>query len=131
MMTIGGYVLFGVCSLVVLLIGSFVRSESYGKKSKNIATIVSILICVALFAGMYWFYNNTASGLRAFKSQDSQLGNGIERTIVVYDINGEEVEHFEGKFDVTYDSERILFDDQNGKRHVIYPGFGIVVVNEE
>ena len=62
------------------------------------------------------------------KSLGSEFNNGIDRTITVYDYNGNEIRHWEGKFDVTESETGILFDDQNGKRTIIT---GEIVINEE
>ena len=60
----------------------------------------------------------------------SDFGGGIERTVTVYDIDGEIIQEYSGKFDVDYDSERIKFDDENGERHVIYYTTGTVIIDE-
>ena len=80
---------------------------------------------------MHWYFNNTATGRRAYKSQESNFNNGIERVVRVYDVNGKLITEYDGKFDITYDNDRILFDDQNGKRHVIYYPTGTVTVHEK
>ena len=80
---------------------------------------------------MLWWFNNTASGKRAFKTQESNFNDGIERMVKVYDVNGELIVGYDGKFDITYDDDRILFDDENGKRHIIYDPTGTVVIDEK
>ena len=40
------------------------------------------------------------------------------------------LEEYKGKFDVDYSSERIMFDDDNSKRHVIYFKSGTIIVDE-
>lgn len=62
--------------------------------------------------------------------------SGIDRTVTVYDINGEEVAKYTGRFDV-FDVEessqesvvKIKFDC-NGKRHIIYAQTGTVLIDE-
>lgn len=48
----------------------------------------------------------------------------------MYDINGKVIKAYDGKFDVDYDSNRMIFDD-NGKRHVIYYTTGTVTIDEK
>ena len=48
----------------------------------------------------------------------------------MYDMDGDELEYFRGRFDVDYEDERIMFDDENGNRHVIYFKSGTVIINE-
>ena len=64
------------------------------------------------------------------KTQDSNFNNGIEREVIVYDMDGDIIQTYTGKFDIEYEDERILFDDENGLRHVIYFKTGTVIVNE-
>ena len=37
---------------------------------------------------------------------------------------------YEGRFDIEYDDDRILFDDEDGLRHIIYYPTGNVIVDE-
>ena len=50
----------------------------------------------------------------------------------VYDINGILIKQYDGKFDIETDRNNyILFDDETGKRHVIYYTTGTVIVDEK
>jgi hypothetical protein len=40
-----------------------------------------MLLIIGLFAGMRWYYQNTASGQRAMTDQKSELDNGLERMV--------------------------------------------------
>ena len=40
------------------------------------------------------------------------------------------IQKYDGEFDVTYDNDRILFDDEKGLRHIIYYPTGTVIVDE-
>ena len=49
----------------------------------------------------------------------------------IYDINGNVITTYTGKFDIETDNEKyILFDDEDGLRHIIYYTTGTVIVNE-
>jgi len=41
------------------------------------------------------------------------------------------IKTYDGKFDIDHDDNRIIFDDEQGKRHVIYYPTGTVVVDEK
>lgn len=62
-----------------------------------------------------------------------ETSGGIDRTVTVYDINGEEVAKYTGRFDVEESSHegvvKIKFDC-NGKRHIIYAQNGTVLIDE-
>lgn len=63
----------------------------------------------------------------------SETSGGIDRTVTVYDINGEEVAKYTGRSDVEESSQegvvKIKFDC-NGKRHIIYAQTGTVLIDE-
>ena len=71
-----------------------------------------------------------ASWGRFVKGWNSEWSDGMDREVIVYDINGDELFRQTGKFDIEYSDERILYDDENDMRHVIYFKTGTVVVNE-
>ena len=132
-MTIGAVI---VCILVTVLIvgfGGFLIYEAVQDNSP-VTAIITFIIAGAIISGMWvggsWYYNHTESGKRAIKTQDSNIHGGIEREIIVYDMEGDEIERFRGRFDVDYGDEMIMFDDEIGNRHVIYFKSGTVIVNE-
>ena len=65
---------------------------------------------------------------REMKSTMSNWSGGLNRTVTVYDYNGQEIKSWTGKFDVTEDDNEVYFDDENGKRVIIQGG---IVINEE
>ena len=128
-MTINGWILFIVIALLIMGISWTIWDFDY--QNSPAPFIAGVAIIVVLLIGMLWWFNNTASGKRAFKTQESNFNDGIERMVKVYDINGELIVEYDGKFDITYDDDRILFDDENGKRHIIYYPTGTVVIDEK
>ena len=66
------------------------------------------------------------------KNLNSSWNNGLNRTVEVYDVSGEKIKEYSGKFDIIFDEDtgRILFDVENGKRHLIFPGTSTVLVDE-
>ncbi len=131
-MTIGAIccVIFGV-----LLLGGgiafgiyLIREISVGG---GITTIVISVILAALLIVIPFVYMQTEKGQRALKSQKSNFSGGIERTITIYDINGEVIKTYDGRFDIDYNSERIIFDDENSKRHIIYYTTGTITIDEK
>lgn len=109
--------------------------KEYDKNYKGVApivgAIVSLLLAALISGGMLFWLYSTESGARAIKDTQSNFNGGIERTITVYDVDGEIIQQYSGRFDVAYDSERIKFDDENGKRHIIYYTTGTVIIDEE
>lgn len=130
MITVGGIVVGVIASLVILGIAIFICIEVDEWKANTLIIIAALVIIVGAWFLIHWYYTSTASGLRAVKTQSSEFGNGIERQILVYDMDGDVIEEFQGKFDVEYTDERILFDDENGCRHIIYFKSGTIIVNE-
>lgn len=114
-----------------------VRSIVDNKKYKNpimphvVGLVVTVVLTLAISGIMLWYLYGTESGERIVKDTKSNITGGIERVVTVYDIDGEVIKQYEGKFDVGYDSERIKFDDENGKRHIIYYTTGTVTIDEK
>lgn len=140
-MTIGAWVFvifIGVIGLSIagfLLWGAVTTDIQYDKGLKiglSVATAATVLI-TALISGVYiWYRLNSESGRRALKDQQSNLSGGIERTLSVYDVNGQLIKEYSGKFDIETDRESyILFDDEDGNRHMIYYTTGTIIVDEK
>lgn len=132
-MTIVGWIIFGVIAVVSFLFFRYVASgafEDNRKRTGVLYIIIGVAFVFILFVGMMFYYSSTESGKRAYKSQKSELTGGLEREVKVYTMNGDLIEVFTGKFDMEYDEKRLMFDDENGKRHTIYYSTGTVIVNE-
>ncbi len=68
---------------------------------------------------------------RTMKDINSDYNGGLSRTVRVYDIDGELVAEYTGKFDIETDhSTYILWDDEMGKRHIIYFSTFNVIIDE-
>ena len=128
-MTIGGWVTFGIMVTLIMAvaIGLGTNFENIGMA---ICVMIGMILCGVTLAFMLWYFSSTASGARALKSQESNFNNGIERKVTVFDIEGDIIKEYEGKFDVEYDDDRILFDDEKGLRHIIYYPTGTVIIDE-
>ena len=132
-MTIG-MILAIVFGALVLVAG--IGALIYGFVNDEAAMGIGIFI-IGLIVGLFSIiapivYSNTAAGQRAYKDQQSNFNvNQITREVIVYDINGNIITTYTGKFDIETDNEKyILFDDEDGLRHIIYYTTGTVIVNE-
>ena len=68
---------------------------------------------------------------RYLKDLESDYGGGLPRTITVYDLNGNLVKEYTGKFDIETDNKSyILWDDEMGKRHIIYFSTFNIIIDE-
>lgn len=91
---------------------------------KQIAVTFALAASMIALGGL----SGCASCSRTVKSVSSDVAGGLDRTVTLYDYNGEEIKSWSGKFDISEDDNEIYFDDANGKR-VILQG-GIVVCEE-
>lgn len=99
----------------------------YGKTDRRkVAIFIVAIIAVIVIVLVIAFHG--AGFQRGLKSLQSNYGGGLDRTITVYDYNGNEIKSWSGKFDVQESESRVFFDDENGKRVIIYNG---IVINEE
>ena len=127
-MTVGAIVGLSLLTIVVI---SVVGALCYQyKKARIPSVIVGLIIVAAAWSIGAWYYTGTEAEKRAIKTQQSNFGGGIERCITVYDVEGDVIAKYEGKFDIEYDNDRILFDDEDGLRHIIYYPTGNVIVDE-
>lgn len=126
-MTIGAII---VCILVTLFLVTFVGTLVGQGEPTISGAVIGLLISILIWGGCFFYFNHTERGKRAMKSQDANLNGGITRQVLVYDMNGDLIAEYTGKFDVDYSDERIMFDDENGQRHIIYFKSGTVVVDE-
>ena len=130
-MTIGGIIFAIILTIGILIFGGLCLTDYCETTIGKVASVVILVIAmVALWGGLLWYYNCTESGKRALKTQESELNGGITREVKVYDMEGDLVQSYKGKFDVDYDDDRIVFDDENGLRHIIYYPTGTVVIDE-
>ena len=130
-MLIGQWIFLGFIAAIgiVIAIGCFACESPVGG-------LATILIATFLIGGLAlafrWHNTSTASGLRAVKDQQSELSNGLERSIVVTAEDGREIYRYEGKCDIETDNGNyILFEDANRKRVIIYKGVQDTIIITE
>lgn len=129
-LTLDAWVIFIIISVIILSVGLGIGYAFDDIKGAIIGGLASFIICLIILFVINWYYTNTADGSRAIKTQESNFHNGIERRVEVYDAVGNKIKEYEGKFDLEYDDDRILFDDENGQRHIIYYPTGTVIIDE-
>lgn len=132
-MTIGAWCLLLLIFFMGAGLAGFVFSCGLDCESKAALGIAGVILVLTVAACIlfFWYRSNSASGQRALKDQESDLNGGISRTVSVYDINGNLIQQYSGKFDIETDRESyILFDDEDGARHIIYYTTGTIIVDE-
>lgn len=66
---------------------------------------------------------------REIKTIRSDWTGGLNRTVTVYDYNGQKIKSWSGQFDVKEtDRNSVYFDTADGKRVIISGG---IIINEE
>ena len=65
---------------------------------------------------------------REMKTIGSDMSGGLDRTVTLYDYQGDKLGEWSGKFDISETENEIYFDDSDGKRVIIQGG---IVVCEE
>ena len=133
MFTLYDWIIFGILQACIIGVNIFMIIENVEAKYKIIALIIEVVLIVAVVGGCAAYHTKTESGKRSIKTWQSETSGGIDRTVTVYDINGEEVAKYTGRFDVEESSRegvvKIKFDC-NGKRHIIYAQTGTVLIDE-
>ena len=135
MLTLGNWLIIGFTAVVVIgaTIGVCI-TDGVGTKGKIIALLVEFIFFGLITIGCAMYNTHTESGKRTLKSWDSEIHGGIERTVTVYDMQGEEIAKYHGKFDVQENAQdgvvKVKFDC-DGKRHIIYAQTGTVLIDED
>ncbi len=88
---------------------------------KIIAIAFAIIILIFSLCGC------TEAGKRNWKSMESNWTGGLNRTVTVYDYNGDPIKSWTGHFDVSENTNEVWFD-LDGKRVIITGG---IIINEE
>lgn len=94
------------------------------------AAIVTAMICVALVFGLNWYHTSTGAGARAYKDFQSNISNGVERTMKVIADDGYVIYERSGKFDIEVHDDYIVFDENN-QRTILYRSYTSSLVIEE
>lgn len=133
MFTLFDYIMFGCLAICIIITLIALKFNEVERKAKLIAIVSEILILVLIMVGCAAYRTHTESGKRGLKTWESETSGGLNRTVIVYDIQGEEIVRYSGKFDIEESSQegvvKIKFDD-NGKRHIIYAQTGTVLIDE-
>ena len=90
MFTLLDWILLGVvfiCMMFVLVGMHYTECEA---KEKIIVLIIEVILMIALIGGCAIYNTRTESGKRHIKSWKSETTGGIDRTVTVFDIKGEE-----------------------------------------
>lgn len=129
--SIVGIIIIGICGLALtgLLFWGATQEQTGGYA---IGAAVTFVLTLCLCFGIAWYQTNTEAGKRALKDEQSNLHGGITRTVEVYDVNGQMIKTYEGRFDIETDKDNyILFDDEDGNRHIIYFTTGTIIIDEK
>ena len=86
---------------------------------------------IALVVGVIFTTTGCASINKWSKNWESEFGNGLNRIVKVYSMDGKLLETYEGKIDIDYEDNRVLFQVNGGNRIAIYGNTAVVVVEEK
>lgn len=98
------------------------------KTKSTITHVIVGVVTIAIIGFIVFAVSNTASCSRMIKDAHSDVTGGIDRTVTLYDYDGNEIQSWDGKIDVERDENGVKFD-LDGKRTIIVNG--IVVVQEK
>jgi hypothetical protein len=133
MFTLVDWIIFGFIFIFMFFGTIALFTSDFAKVSKVFILFMEIILFFSIVGGCAMYNTKTESGKRSVKSWQSETSGGIDRTVTVYDINGEEVAKYTGRFDVEESSQegvvKIKFDC-DGKRHIIYAQTGTVLIDE-
>lgn len=130
MFTIGNWILFGVVAIIGGIIVAVVYSDNGWEMPTICTLIISIAVVLLLMFGVALYNTHTASGARALKDYQSNISNGLERTLKVIADDGYIIYEREGKFDIEVHDDYIVFDE-NHIRTILYRSLTSTLAIEE
>ena len=127
-MTIKGWAVFGgvaVCVIVFAIVAFLFVNENMVRSKKRIFTSLGVVLVagsliIGAFAGLHWYYTETAEGRRAVIDQQSNINNGLERTINILNADGEVIRTYTGVIDIEGNDGGYVVFDYNGRRYTYY-----------
>lgn len=127
-MTIKGWAIFGIltaCVIVFTAVAFLFVNENMARSKKRIFTILGVVLVagsliIGAFAGLHWYYTETAEGRRAVIDQQSNINNGLERTINILNADGEVIRTYTGVIDIEGNDGGYVVFDYNGIRYTYY-----------
>lgn len=129
-MTIGGWAITIICGgslsvLIGLLVSMAIDDyTSCSAKTRSAIAFLSSIVTIAIVIGIGKFYfSHTASGQRELIDERSELQGGLERTVIIYTANGDELARYEGKIDIESNPGGYIKFDFDGKRYIYYNCF--------
>ena len=81
--------------------------------------IITIVVSITFIFLMLFISTSCSSCERWSKSCASEYGDGLDRTVKVYDYQGDLIAEHSGKIDVQVNESKVLFD-LDGKRYIYY-----------
>lgn len=127
-MTIKGWAIFGIvtaCVIVFTAVAFLFVNENIARSKKRIFTSLGVVLVagsliIGAFAGLHWYYTETAEGRRAVIDQQSNINNGLERTINILNADGEVIRTYTGVIDIEGNDGGYVVFDYNGRRYTYY-----------
>ena len=89
------------------------------------------LMIIVLVVGTLFATTGCASINKWSKDLESEYGNGLNRIVKVYSMDGKLLETYEGKINIEYDDNRVIFQVNGGNRIAIYTKTATVIVEEK
>jgi len=133
MFTLTDWIFIGLAFVCMVTVLAFMYAADCELKSKVIALLIEIVLMIAMIGGCAIYNTKTETGKRHIKTWESETTGGIDRTVTIFDIEGEEIAKYQGRFDIEESSQegvvKIKFDC-DGKRHIIYAQTGTVLIDE-
>ena len=121
-MTISGWIVFAIIAgcLILGAICGAVLCEYCGKNYDPNYLCACNNRSFNRNAVVLWEYCQRAEG---YGSQQSDLGNGLDRIVRVYTATGDIIAEFEGKIDIEGNDGGYVLFDYEGKRYTYYNCF--------
>ena len=98
--TLAQWICLGFLFVMAIVAAVSIACYSESIMSGVAAFIIGILVIVIILFGIHFYNTKTAAGARNYKDYQSNIHNGIERTLKIVADDGYVIYEREGKFDI-------------------------------
>lgn len=130
-LTLGNWLFIGFIAFIMIGVVLGIGLMAYNTlRSVLIAIGICLVILIGLAIGLNWYNTSTASGKRSYKDFKSEINDGIYREITITNDDGKVIYDYTGKCDIeeqnntdgSADVRKLKFENEQGKRVIIYYG---------
>lgn len=128
----GLLILVAILAFCGVCIFGYLAFELCGGKLRSVMVALTTVCVIVCIASVFTAINHTEGGKRWKKDLQSEFDGGLQRTITIYNQDGEILKSYEGKMDIQSNEGNKIAFVMDSVKYIIYKGdFDTVIVEEQ